>query len=139
MIALSAGARPVATARSSIAGFRPSMTARTSLDGVATGAGLPEDAEPRVLLALAPAAAGEQPHDEADRDHADRRDDDRQRGEHDGDAFGVERQRGGRLAVEAPADPAEQAAHRGAGQPGEEHAADQPRPPHGIAVVERGG
>src|SRR5262245_65305367 len=100
MTVLSAGARPVATARSSIAGLRPSMTASTSFGGEG-GTPLPEDPQTRVLLALAATTAGEQPDEEDDRDDADRRDDDRERREHDRHRLGVDRQRGRRLGVEA--------------------------------------
>src|SRR5919199_2345798 len=78
MTARRAGARPVLTARSSIAGFRPSMTPRTSLG--ATG-GLPQDAQAGVLLAGAPAAAGQQPDEERDGQDAHRRGEERQSGE----------------------------------------------------------
>src|SRR5919202_7082589 len=64
MTARRAGARPVLTARSSIAGFRPSMTPRTSLG--ATVGRLPQDAQAGVLLARPPAAAGQQPDEERD-------------------------------------------------------------------------
>src|SRR3954453_11053351 len=83
MIVCSVGARPVATARSSIAGFRPSMTARTSFTW-GSCARSSQDAEPRVLLLGAAAVADEQPGQEA-------QDDDCQRGEQDRGAGGAER------------------------------------------------
>src|SRR5215218_7359372 len=106
MTARSAGARPVLTARSSIAGLRPSMTARTSFGG--PGKSLAQDSQPRVLLALAAPPAGQEPDEEADREHAHRRDEDRQRGEDHRDALGVDRQRRGGLRVEARARAREQ-------------------------------
>src|SRR5919206_4463983 len=79
MTARRAGARPVLTARSSIAGFRPSMTPRTSLGGTAGRVRLAEDAQAGVLLARAPAAAGQQPDEEPDGQDAHRRGEGRQR------------------------------------------------------------
>src|ERR687885_1974205 len=70
----SVGARPLATARSSIAGFMASITARTSLRGtVLAYPQLAQDAQARVLLALAPAAAGDQPPEAAEHEQRQRR------------------------------------------------------------------
>ena len=62
---------PAPIARSSIVGFMPSMTVRTSFGGSS-----PEDAQARVLLALAAARAAQEPREEAERDDRTRRDDD---------------------------------------------------------------
>src|SRR5262245_53215265 len=83
------GARPVATARSSIAGFIASMTARTNLFTGSPQPGespfgrllpakrarrarlrpSPEDPQARVLLAFAATPAHDQPHERGDDDH----------------------------------------------------------------------
>src|SRR3954451_17837440 len=106
----SAGARPAATARSSIAGFMASTTTSISffmapippppgstvaeisrLPGVHRApAVLPKDPQAGVLLALAPATAEQKPQQAGD-------DDERERREQDREAAGVER---GGLAVQ---------------------------------------
>src|SRR5215204_5842372 len=118
-----AGARPVATTRSSIAGLTPSMTARTSFLFVTA-----QDPQPRVLLTLPATTGQQQPRDERQRDERDGRGEDRERGEHEREAVRVERQRVLGRRVEPRAGAAEQAADRRLGERGARDARSQPRP-----------
>ena len=65
-IRASAGARPVAIARSSIAGLSASITTRTSFfPGRDPASRSPQDPQPGVLLTLAPASGEQQPQQAA--------------------------------------------------------------------------
>src|SRR4051812_10998430 len=120
----SVGARPPATARSSIAGFIASMTARTSFlligspqPGESPSGRLlpakqarraqfrqsPQDPQARVLLALAAAAAEQHPPERRDEQHGKRREEDREPGADERRRLREERQRAGGLVVEARA------------------------------------
>src|SRR5580692_4248380 len=74
MILASAGARPTAIARSSIAGLSASITTSTSFFGFPLTArvadGSSQDPQPGVLLIVAPAAAEQQPDQEQQRDRS---------------------------------------------------------------------
>src|SRR5438270_1884692 len=76
----SAGARPDAIARSSIAGLSASITTSTSFFAVPLTTGSPEDPQACVLLALPPAAGEQQPQQPGEGDQAERRGDHRQHG-----------------------------------------------------------
>src|SRR4051794_8450122 len=136
MTAAIAGARPVATARSSIAGLSPSTTARTSFR--ATPA-LPEDAQAGVLLALAAAAADEEPGEEPAGDERQRRQDDARQGDDRGHALGVDRQPGARLRVEPAGRARQEVARRRVGEHRTGGAGDEARPPRVEPVVDRAG
>src|SRR5918996_4014593 len=78
-----AGARPSSIASSSISGLSESITASTTFGGLfAATRRLTQDPQARVLLALAPAASQQQHHERHQHEVRDRRQEDRQRREH---------------------------------------------------------
>src|SRR2546425_12845468 len=95
MSAASAGARPVCTARSSIAGLSPSMTTRTSFFGIRwrVQPSLTQDAQARVLLTCLAAAADQQPGEEAERQDRHGRGEDAEADEREADGVEVDGQR----------------------------------------------
>src|SRR5919197_5053290 len=118
MSSASVGARPVATARSSIEGLSASTTQRTSLvRGTASGrAGSSQDAQPGVF-ALGPAASRqEEPDRPGEGDQRDRRGEDRQAGQRERRALGVERERGAGGGVQASGGAGEQRQGGGGGE-----------------------
>src|SRR3954469_13285011 len=130
--AASAGARPAATARWSIDGLRPSITARTRRR--ATSA---QDAQAGVLLALAPATAGEQPREERGCDEGERRQEDGGQGHDRGGPFRVDGQRGARLRVQAARGAGQEVAGGGVRQDGARDPDEHAGPPGAEVVVER--
>src|SRR4051794_13974270 len=125
MSVASAGARPWSIARSSISGLRASMTARKSFFGLPLNARLAQYAEALVLLAglRTPARDEQQEGDECE--IAGHRHGDRQRGEAERHAVGVEVDQRCRPAREAAPRTREQGrdrqvAERGAACAGED-------------------
>src|ERR671937_1988889 len=103
MSSASVGARPVATARSSIEGLSASTTQRTSLvSGTASGrAGSSQDAQPGVLALGAAPPGQDDPHRAGERDERHRRDEDRQPGQRERPALGVDGEGGAGGGVKA--------------------------------------
>src|SRR3954452_20452088 len=121
----SVGARPAATARSSIAGFMASMTTSISFfmppSDMATVAEisrlpvthrapavLPKDPKAGVFLALTPAAAEQEPQQAGDDHERERREQDREPAGDERGSLAVQRPIARGLGLEAPADAREQ-------------------------------
>src|ERR1700761_3470774 len=99
-IRASAGARPAAMTRSSMAGFMASTTTSTSFLRSLALIESAEDAQTRVFLLAAPPTGDEQPQQQPQHDDPDRRQQDRERRRHCGASLSEERQGPGRLAAE---------------------------------------
>src|SRR5215475_5707727 len=101
------GARPAATARSSIAGFMASMTTSMSFfispcPPRSAPRRLAQDPQPGVLLALAPAVSEQQPRQGREDQDRQRREEDREPARDQRRALAVEREVARRLRVEPP-------------------------------------
>src|SRR3954463_15512322 len=137
MIFASTGACPWSTARSSISGLSASMTARTSFLRCGSAlTGSTQAAEALVLLRALSAGAHDQHEEGRERDEGERREEDRQAGEGEGDpvGVGVEERDGAARVRDALAGPREQ---RGEANPAERcprDAADDAGP-GGVPVV----
>src|SRR4051812_9433190 len=130
MIFASTGAWPWSTARSSISGLSASTTARTSFLRFGCRSALTastQAAQALVLLGALAARSHDQHGEGRERDEGERREEDREPGEREGDAVGVRVEESDRAAgvPHAPARPREQRgerepAERGAGHPGDD-------------------